>query len=131
MWGLLQVVLERTNILHLQKLDDRQHNDIDINEVDLVTIDAGWTKLELVLPAIRKFLKKEGIIIALLKPHDEALKKDLIKGVLPPEKAEGIKNRVIEKIKELKFEVEEVMDSPILGGAGNKEFLLKISNNFW
>lgn len=109
------VVMERVNILHLDNLAEL---------VDLITIDAGWTKLELVLPKVEKFLKEKGIIIALLKPHYEADKRDLVKGVLPQEKAEGIKNKVLSSVEELGFEVEKVMDSPILGGAGNKEYLL-------
>jgi 23S rRNA (cytidine1920-2'-O)/16S rRNA (cytidine1409-2'-O)-methyltransferase len=107
------VVMERTNILYLEDLSE---------QVDLITIDAGWTKLEKVLPIVRKFQKPDGIIIALLKPHYEAERKDLIKGVLPQEKAEEIKDNMIKKLSG----VIDCMESPILGGAGNKEFLLFI-----
>lgn len=120
------VVMERTNILHLQTLAE---------QLDLVTIDAGWTKLELVLPVIRNFLKKDGFIIALLKPHYEAQpltrfaryeggQKSLVKGVVPIELLEQIKNETINKIEDLGFKIQKVIPSPILGGAGNKEFLL-------
>ncbi len=105
------VVMERTNILYLDSLPE---------QVDLITIDAGWTRLELILPVVKKFLKPDGIIIVLLKPHYEADKKDLIKGVLPQEKAEEIKNNMIKKISG----VIDCMASPILGGAGNKEYLI-------
>ncbi|MFH0937059.1 MAG: SAM-dependent methyltransferase [Candidatus Daviesbacteria bacterium] len=135
------VVLERTNILHLTHLPGvRAHleggetkdtsgvgfGSPEVDGLDLITIDAGWTKLELVLPVVKKFLKKAGIIIALLKPQYECNKKDLIKGVLPGEKSEEIKNQVVKKIYDLGFKVDEEMESPILGGAGNKEFLLKL-----
>lgn len=116
------VVMERTNILHLQELPE---------QVDIITVDAGWTKLELILPIIKRFLKDEGLVIALLKPHYEASKRDLIKGVLPIEVAEKIKNEVIKKIYDLPlkeervgFKVYDQMESPILGGAGNTEYLL-------
>ena len=112
------VVMERTNILDLQTLPE---------QVDLITIDAGWTKLELVLPSVRKFLKPKGIIIALLKPHYEASKNDLVKGVLKPELIEKVREQVMKKIEDCKFQVINYMDSPILGGAGNKEFLLYIT----
>lgn len=111
-------VLERTNILHLEDLPER---------VDLITIDAGWTKLELVLPAVKKFLKSGGMIIALLKPHYEA-DKQYKGGVVPEELVEQIKNQTIENIQELGFNVEEIIDSPILGGAGNREYLLKLKD---
>ena len=111
------VVMERTNILHLETLPEL---------VNLITIDAGWTKLELILPIVKNFLKPEGIIIALLKPQYEAEKRDLVKGVLPPEKAEQVKNQVIKKIVNFQLSIVNYIDSPILGGAGNREYLLKI-----
>lgn len=104
-------VMERTNILHMVSLPER---------VDLITIDAGWTKLEPILPIVKKFLKPNGIIIALLKPHYEAEKRDLVKGVLPQEKAEAIKDHMVKTVSG----VIDFIESPILGGAGNKEFLL-------
>lgn len=109
------VVMERTNILYLETLPEG---------VDLITIDAGWTKLELILPIVKKFLKPNGYIIALLKPHYEADKKDLVKGVLPAEKAEQVKDEVVKKIKNCKLKIVNSMESPILGGGGNKEYLV-------
>lgn len=109
------VVMERTNILYLENLQE---------QMDLVTIDAGWTKLELILPVVKKLLKKNGLIIALLKPQYEANQKDLVKGVLPTEKAEKVKDEVFKTINDLRFTINDWMESPILGGEGNKEFLL-------
>lgn len=124
------VVMERTNILHLKSLPspkgEGQGEGQSEQKVDLITIDAGWTKLELILPKIRGFLKENGQIIALLKPHYEAEKRDLVKGVLAKEKAGEVRQEVLSKIKELDFEVEQITDSPILGGAGNREYLLLI-----
>ncbi len=114
------VVMERINVLHVESLPE---------QVDLITIDAGWTKLELVLPAVKKFLKPDGIVIALLKPHYEAEKRLLVKGVLPPEVAEQVKGEVIKRINDLGFMINDQMDSPILGGAGNKEYLLCLKVN--
>lgn len=142
------VVMERTNILYLESLPssviarseatNQSGSEIEIatlplvarNDnaiVDLITIDAGWTRLELVLPIIKNFLKPEGKIIALLKPHYEAEKKDLVKGVLPAEKAEIIKDQVVKKIYDLGFKICDQMESPILGGGGNKEYLLYLT----
>ena len=109
--------MERTNILHLESLPE---------QVDLITIDAGWTKLELVLPVVKKFLKPGGMIIALLKPHYEAEKKLLQKGVLSMELAEQVRGQVVDRLQVSGYRVEEIIDSPILGGAGNKEYLLQI-----
>ncbi len=113
------VVMERTNILHLENLPE---------QVDLVTIDAGWTKLELVLLVAKKFLKPGGHMIALLKPHYETDKGNLIKGVVKSELVEKISNSVIENVTQLGFVIINRIESPILGslGKGNKEYLLLI-----
>ena len=133
------VVMERTNILHLTSLPLTSHSERsegsiatdsspsvqnDEVKVDLVTIDAGWTKLGLVLRVVKKFLKEEGRVIALLKPHYEAEKQDLVKGVLKIEKLGEVKELVKKKVEDLGFEILEETESPILGGAGNTEFLL-------
>ena len=134
------VVMERTNILHLLHLPgvkahleggEKNTSGVDsdspeVEKVDTVTIDAGWTKLELVLPVVKKFLKPNGIIIALLKPHYEADKRTLLKGVVRPELVKSVKDEVIKRINDLGFKIQDQMESPILGGAGNKEYLLKI-----
>lgn len=123
------IVMERTNILYLESLPitDTLGVGFDspkVNKVDFVTIDAGWTKLGLILPVVKKFLKPEGEIVVLLKPHYEASKKDLAKGVLPAEIAEQVKDQVMKAISNLKFQILNRMESPILGGAGNREYLL-------
>lgn len=134
------VVMERTNILHLESLPSvipgdkpgiqskdawipRQARD-DSMKVDLVTIDAGWTRLNLVLKIVKKFLKEDGQVVALLKPHYEAEKYDLVKGVLKEEMLLPVKEKVEGQIKDLGFRILDECESPILGGGGNKEFLL-------
>lgn len=111
------VVMERTNILYLKNLPE---------EVDLITIDTSWTKLELVLEVVRKFLKKGGTIIALLKPQYEAKSSDLSKGVVQKDRLKHVKDQVLKKIYDLGFKVKDQVESPILGGSGNKEYLLLI-----
>lgn len=138
------VVMERTNILHLKQLGNRREAvgksnhesenagtnadslSLTASKVDLITIDASWTKLELILPVVQQFLKPEGQIIALLKPHYQSNKKDLVKGILPKEIAEDVKNQVIEKIQDLGFKIQDQIESPVLGGGGNTEYLLLI-----
>lgn len=142
------VVIERTNILYLENLPSsvipakavihknnkwilnqacpvpRYGVQDDDSKVDIVTIDAGWTKLELVLPTVKKFLRADGKIIALLKPHYETDKKNLVKGVVKRELVEQVKNEVIKRICNLGFNIQAELESPILGVGGNTEFLL-------
>lgn len=115
------VVMERTSVLHMEELPEL---------VDLIVIDAGWTKLEMVLPVVKKFLKSDAKIIALLKPHYELRNKrgNLVRGVVPSDLVQGIKNNVLEEIKDLGFDITGEMESPILGGAGNQEFLLLLKS---
>lgn len=113
------VVMERTNALFMPELPEK---------VDLITIDASWTKLEKIIPAVSGFLKEDGIIIALLKPHYEANKKDLIKGILPTEIAEQVKKEVIQKLTDLGYKIKDSIESPIKGGAGNIEYLLYVKH---
>lgn len=123
-WKLRQdprvIVMERTNVLQLTELPEK---------VDLVTIDAGWTKLELVLPTVKNFLKDSGQIIALLKPHYQADKSLLRGGVVPEGLLESIKHQVFETIQKLGFTIKQEMASPIKGGAGNQEYLLLLQPN--
>ena len=69
------VVMERSNALHTPIPEP----------VDLVVIDANWTRQAKILPIARSHLKPQGEIVTLVKPHyefdAERLKKT--KGVLP------------------------------------------------
>lgn len=121
------VVMERTNILHLQSLPEEAESPERSRRMDLITIDASWTKLELILPVVQKFLKPGGIIIALLKPHYQAEKRLLVKGVLPKEIASQVKDQVIKTLNDLQFAINDCIESPIVGGGGNTEYLLRIS----
>jgi len=111
------VVLERTNAMHITLPE----------KVDLITIDVGWTKQELIIPNALKNLKDKGKIISLIKPHYEADKKDVISGQLKPEKVEETVNKVTEKIRVLECVIKGVVASPIEGlRAKNKEYLALI-----
>ena len=107
------VVLERTNALHMQLPEP----------VDLISIDAGWTKQEKILPHARKLLKPGGRIITLIKPHYEAQPAQLRKGILPAELVSGIVDSVITQIEQSGMTVAARIESPIKGQKGNAEVL--------
>src|SRR3989338_5833098 len=85
------VVMERTNAMHV-KLPE---------QVDLITIDTSWTKLQNVIPNALVNLKSNGQIIALVKPHYEAEAKMLRQGKLPEEKIPEVLGNVQNKLKTL------------------------------
>ncbi len=93
---------------------------------DFCCIDVSFISLELVLPEVLKFLKPNGLIVALIKPQFEVGKGNLDKkGIV---KDPNRKQEVVAKIKEaavrLNLRVHEVILSPIAGGGGNEEFLI-------
>ncbi len=113
------VVMEGVNARYLRP-DDLPE------KVDLVTIDVSFISLTKVLPAAKEILKPGGLIVALIKPQFEVGRGRVGKGGVVRDAS--LHQEVIEKIKdfarELGLEVLGVTESPILGPAGNKEFLI-------
>lgn len=98
--------------------------------VDLVVIDCSFISLrKLVAPAVA-LLKPSGKIVALVKPQFEAGKAEADKGegVIRDPK---IHERVVEELREFVLAMPHLRwagcaESPLLGPAGNKEFLALI-----
>ena len=115
------VNLERCNIRHLQAdtLDPLP---------SLAVIDASFISLSKVLPNTLSLLAGDAEIIALIKPQFEVGRGQVGKGgvVRDPH----LHERVIEDIQNLAVElgcrVCGVMESPILGPKGNREFLIHL-----
>jgi 23S rRNA (cytidine1920-2'-O)/16S rRNA (cytidine1409-2'-O)-methyltransferase len=98
----------------------------DIGEqIDLTTLDVSFISATLILPALTPILRPEGRMVILIKPQFEVGKGQVGKGgiVRRPELHQWACARVAEAVKNLGFET-SVMESPILGAEGNKEFLL-------
>lgn len=94
--------------------------------VDGAVIDVSFISLEKVFPFIQAFLQPEAFVIALVKPQFELEKKQLNKqGIV---KSSALYPEVIEKVKryasDSRLTCFGVIDSPITGGDGNKEFLM-------
>ncbi len=95
--------------------------------VDIVTIDVSFISLTKVLPAAVKLLRPAGHLIALIKPQFEAGRKFVSKGGVVRDSAvhERVKTEVAEfATGPLGLRQLGVCDSPLLGPAGNKEFLI-------
>jgi 23S rRNA (cytidine1920-2'-O)/16S rRNA (cytidine1409-2'-O)-methyltransferase len=98
----------------------------DFNEaIDCIVADVSFISLEKILPKVHTLLSSKGFFVALIKPQFEVGKDGTKKGIVSDPKKhiqviEQIKNHVCE----LGFVVEGVIESPICGGDGNKEFLL-------
>jgi 23S rRNA (cytidine1920-2'-O)/16S rRNA (cytidine1409-2'-O)-methyltransferase len=94
--------------------------------VDLVTIDVSFISLTKILPAAAKLLRPGGKLVALIKPQFEAGRKFVSKGGVVRDSAvhERVKTEVIEfATGTLGLGLLGVCESPLLGPAGNREFL--------
>jgi 23S rRNA (cytidine1920-2'-O)/16S rRNA (cytidine1409-2'-O)-methyltransferase len=98
----------------------------DIGEaVDFISCDVSFISATLILPAAAPLLRPDGQMVILVKPQFEVGKGQVGKGgiVRDPGLHEAACERVALAARELGFRT-AVMDSPILGAEGNKEFLL-------
>ncbi|MCC7451745.1 MAG: TlyA family RNA methyltransferase [Anaerolineae bacterium] len=111
------IVMERTNARYVESLPDR---------IDIVTIDASFISLRLLLPVIREWLADQSMIIALIKPQFEAGRDDVGKGgvVKQPEVHRRVLQEVIAAAQADGFTVAGLIRSPLKGPAGNIEFLV-------
>jgi 23S rRNA (cytidine1920-2'-O)/16S rRNA (cytidine1409-2'-O)-methyltransferase len=115
------VVLERQNV-----------RTIDLTLVpepcDLAVVDVSFISLELVLPRIAELLRAPARkpIVALVKPQFEVGKGQVGKGgvVRDPELRRAAVDKVRGWASEHDFTVENEVESPITGPAGNVEYLL-------
>jgi 23S rRNA (cytidine1920-2'-O)/16S rRNA (cytidine1409-2'-O)-methyltransferase len=97
--------------------------------IGLVAMDVSFISATLVLPAVlRCALEVPGgfALVVLVKPQFEVGRERIGKGgiVRDPEAHQMAVSRVSDAVAELGGEGIEVIDSPILGAEGNKEFLL-------
>ena len=107
-------------------LNARELKPEDIGEpVDLLTCDVSFISVTLILPAAVPLLRPAGQMVILIKPQFEVGKGQVGKGgiVRDPQLHQAACQRVSGAVRELGFET-DIMDSPILGAEGNKEFLL-------
>jgi 23S rRNA (cytidine1920-2'-O)/16S rRNA (cytidine1409-2'-O)-methyltransferase len=107
------VVMERTNAMHAELPEP----------VMLVTIDVAWTRQRHILPAARRMVAEGGTVVSLIKPHYEAERAQLIKGVLPAEQVDAMVSGVSDDVRAAGFELVGTVRSPILGAKGNAEVL--------
>jgi 23S rRNA (cytidine1920-2'-O)/16S rRNA (cytidine1409-2'-O)-methyltransferase len=109
-----------------ERINARQLTFAEIGErVDLAVCDVSFISATLILPAILPVLQPAGQMVILIKPQFEVGKGQVGKGgiVRDAELHRAACQRVERAVAELGFET-GIMESPILGAKGNKEFLL-------
>lgn len=92
---------------------------------DLIVIDVSFISLKKIIPAMIPLLKKNGKIISLIKPQFEVKRGEVGKGgvVRENEKHDRVISEINDFVITLGLRASGVIESPILGAEGNKEFL--------
>ena len=119
-------IKEDPRIVNLEKTHVRELTTKLIPEpADGLVVDVSFISLEKVVPFVHSFLKPNSDVILLIKPQFEVGKANLNKhGIVTESK---LYTEVIERIKNMcllnNLEFLSQIESPILGGDGNREFL--------
>jgi 23S rRNA (cytidine1920-2'-O)/16S rRNA (cytidine1409-2'-O)-methyltransferase len=132
-WKLRQdprvVVMEKTNARNLTSTRFPQ----PFQPLDLAVIDCSFISLTKILPTALGLVKSGAKIVALIKPQFEAGKAEVDKGegvITDP----AIHQRVVQELQQFVSAIDGtrwlgVTESPLLGPAGNKEFLALIEKS--
>lgn len=114
-------VMERTNFRHLP-------DDAFAQPFGLIVVDASFISLRTILARAVAYLRDGGEIVALVKPQFEAGRERLGSGgvVRDPAVHRAVLREVRDGAAELGLSAVEVTGSPLLGPAGNREFLMRL-----
>lgn len=125
-------IAENPNVTSFEKTHVRELTTHHFPEpVDGAVIDVSFISLEKVFPFIQAYLKPGAVVVALVKPQFELERKELNKhGVVRSSLSyPKVLDQVSGYATDSHFAVKEIIDSPIFGGDGNKEFLLFLRKN--
>lgn len=114
------VVMERTNLRYVSSLPE---------PVDLVTLDLSFISVLKVIESVKTLMKDHAQLIILIKPQFEAKKEDVGRGGIIKSDTihQEVIKTVIDGIVHHGFTFHGVIESPIFGTEGNKEFLAYFS----
>ncbi len=124
--------LQMDNILRNDDRVDINENtnilDFECKPVNVIVIDVSFVSTTKIMPKILDFMDNETDVVLLLKPQFEVGKKYIGKnGVVKNDKI-IIKtiNTLTEFYTLIGYDVKNTISSPILGGSGNKEYLVHL-----
>jgi 23S rRNA (cytidine1920-2'-O)/16S rRNA (cytidine1409-2'-O)-methyltransferase len=109
-----------------EKFNARNLVEADLGErVSLIVIDVSFISLTKILPASFGVLEEGGEIVPLIKPQFELEREDIGKGgiVRDPELHQRAVDKIRDFVEGMDREWRGVIDSPITGTDGNREFL--------
>jgi 23S rRNA (cytidine1920-2'-O)/16S rRNA (cytidine1409-2'-O)-methyltransferase len=120
--------IEKTNARFLSE------GDLPRGDFDAVVMDLSFISLRSVLPPVWPFLRRGGVLVALVKPQFEAGKAeaDRGRGVI---RDEAVRASALERVRGFALasltgaRLIGTMDSPIAGADGNREYLLALAKD--
>ena len=122
------VCIEKFNARSLDASDSALRLHTPKGGFDLVVADLSFISLTLVLPGLTKLMKPQAQALLLVKPQFELQPSDIGKGglVKNPALYAQVQQRVQSACVDAGFEVLHWLDSPIVGGDGNREFFIHV-----
>jgi len=116
----------RGDVVSIERTDIRKLDPSCLPEQpDFATVDVSFISLKLVLPAVEKLLAARATLVALIKPQFEAARSHIKKGIVrEPEIHRAVCDGIATLLTSLGWRIEGLIPSPILGGDGNREFLV-------
>lgn len=110
------VVMEGTNLKALNSLPEL---------IDMVTLDLSFISVLKVMDSVVRLLRPQGLLVVLIKPQFESgIEHRGKKGIITDHKVhQTVVDTVTQGILSYGFDCKGIIESPLLGGSGNKEFL--------
>ena len=97
---------------------------------DFGVVDVSFISLKLVLPHLDRFIARRATILALIKPQFETDRHGIKKGIVrDPAVHAAICDDIAAFVTTLGWRPGRLMESPILGGAGNREFFVEAARD--
>lgn len=127
-YGLLAWKLQQDKrVVNLHRTDARKLDKTLVPDpIDLLVADISFNSLERIFPPLLPLLNKQSESLLLIKPHFEAEKNEVQPGGIIDDPA--VHQRICDQMKgfmeSLHFDVQGIMESPIRGQKGNKEFFI-------
>lgn len=115
------VLMEKTNARNIKELPEKVH---------LCTIDASFISLKTLLPCVKKWITPQGVIIALIKPQFEAGRELVARGkgvIRDTDVHKKVINEITRFAEKVGLKKDAIIQSPIIGPKGNKEFFIHLT----
>jgi len=124
---LAQSLRANPRVVNLEKTDFRAITPEQVGPCDFASVDVSFISLKHILPSLHSLLHKTGRAVCLVKPQFETgapVKHGVVKN---PKEHIRVIGEVIDVARQVGFACRGLTHSPVMGGAGNIEYLLLLA----